>query len=82
MDANDILRVTLAQVNLVWENPEENRQNFEKLILQMEGDSDLIIFPETFTTGFSIHARELSELMDGPTIKWMLNPHCRLGRQF
>ena len=79
MDTKDILRVTLAQVDLVWENPQENRQNLEKLILKMIGKSDLIILPETFTAGFSMRVEELSEPMDGPTIRWMLNQSRKTG---
>ena len=79
MDTKDILRLTIAQVNLVWENPEENRQNLEKLILQLEGNSDLVILPETFTTGFSMHPDELAEAMDGTTIQWMHNLSRKTG---
>jgi len=67
------LRITLAQVDLVWENPEQNRLDFEVQIKQLTGKSDLVILPETFTTGFSMRACDLAEPMDGPTIKWMLN---------
>jgi len=79
MEAKDLLRVTLAQIDLVWENPEENRQNLEKLILNMEGYSDLVILPETFTTGFSMRPDELAELMDGPTTQWMLSLSKKTG---
>ena len=79
MEDDNCLRVTLAQVDLAWENPEENRQNLETLVLQMKGNSDLVIFPETFTTGFSMHANELAEPMDGPTIQWMLNLSRKVG---
>lgn len=71
MEIKDNLRITLAQVDLAWENPEKNRLDFDKLIRQMKGKSDLIILPETFTTGFSIQANDLAEPMDGSTITWM-----------
>ena len=73
MEIKDILRITLAQVNLVWENPEQNRLNFEMQIRQLSGKSDLVILPETFTTGFSMRACNLAEPMDGPTINWLLD---------
>ncbi len=72
MNLTDNLRVTLGQVNLEWENPAMNRQNLENLILPLMGMSDLIILPETFTTGFSGRIKDLSESMDGPTILWMV----------
>ncbi len=73
MEIKDNLRITLAQVDLAWENPEQNRMNLEVQIRQLIGQSDLVILPETFTTGFSMRAGELSEPMDGPTISWLLN---------
>jgi len=73
MVANTNLRVTLAEVDLVWENAGENRKNLEKAILQLTGNTDLVILPETFTTGFTVHIGELAEPMDGPTIQWMVH---------
>ena len=73
MEIKDILRITLAQVNLVWENPEQNRLDFEMQIRQLSGKSDLVILPETFTTGFSMCACDLAEPMDGPTVNWLLS---------
>lgn len=65
------LRVTLVQTELAWESPAENRQHFDHLIatgLQ----SDLIVLPEMFSTGFSMNSSTLAEAMDGPTVDWML----------
>jgi predicted amidohydrolase len=73
MEIKDNLRITLAQVNLVWEDPEQNRMDLEVKIRELAGKSDLLILPETFTTGFSMRAPDLAEPMDGPTIKWLLN---------
>lgn len=73
METKDNLWVTLAQVDLTWEDPQKNRLDLEILIRQLKGKSDLIILPETFTTGFSMHANDLAEPMDGSTITWMRN---------
>lgn len=73
MELKENLRVSLAQVDLAWENPLKNRENLELLILQLVGKSDVVILPETFTTGFSMRTSELAEPMDGPTLKWLLD---------
>ena len=65
-----ILSVTLIQSDLHWENPEANRNMFTEKIKQISGQTDLIILPEMFTTGFSMKASELAETMDGPTMQW------------
>ena len=72
MEIKNNLRITLAQVDLIWENPEQNRLNLKKDIESLKGVCDLLILPETFTTGFSMGAYNLAEPMDGPTIKWLI----------
>ena len=64
------LRVTLIQSDLHWENPDANRTMFSEKIKQVKGQTDLIILPEMFTTGFSMNASQLAETMDGATMKW------------
>ena len=34
-------------------------------------ETDIILLPEMFTTGFTMQAEKFSEKMDGETIKWM-----------
>ena len=71
MEIKNNLRITLAQVDLVWEDPEQNRVNLTKDIESLKGVCDLLVLPETFTTGFSMGALSLAEKMEGPTINWM-----------
>ena len=66
------LKVIGIQANLIWENPIENRNLFQKKINALENDTDLIILPEMFTTGFTMHPENVAEKMDGLTISWML----------
>ncbi len=65
------LKTALLQVDLVWEDIEANRRNFEEKIKQLSADVDLIILPEMFTTGFSMNAEELAEPPKGPSFEWM-----------
>src|SRR3954470_77090 len=66
------LRVTLLQTDLVWEDPVANRNRFEILIRNLAAETDLIVLPEMFTTGFTMNASALAETMEGPTIAWLL----------
>ena len=65
------LKTALLQVDLVWEDIEANRKNFEEKIKQLSGDVDLIILPEMFTTGFSMNAENFAEPSKGPSFEWM-----------
>ncbi len=71
MVTKDNLHITLAQVDLAWEDPEKNRRYLDDQIRQLKGKSDLVILPETFTTGFSMRSNELAEQMNGPTVNWL-----------
>ena len=64
------LTLTAIQTNLFWE---DKQKNWEQLGRQLEGLSpaDIIIFPEMFTTGFSMEAEKNAESMEGETVQWM-----------
>ncbi len=69
------LQLTLAiiQTDLVWQNAAQNRIQFSSKINQITEQVDVIVFPEMFTTGFSMHPQEIAETMQGETVNWMLN---------
>lgn len=65
------LRLTLLQTELHWQAPEANRENFSIRIAEHAANSDLIMLPEMFTTGFTMEAAENSELGDGESASWL-----------
>jgi predicted amidohydrolase len=72
------LRVTVVQQPLVWQDPSANRERFESLLDPLAGQSDLIVLPETFTTGFSMEVERVGEPAGGPTVQWMQRLAARL----
>lgn len=66
-----ILHTALLQANLEWENIEHNKALFEGKIKELPKETDLVILPEMFSTGFSMNAENLAEPHKGPTFKWM-----------
>ncbi len=65
------LRVSLVQQPIAWQQPEHNREHFGRLLAPLAGDTDLVVLPEMFPTGFSMEATKLAEHVDGPTTRWM-----------
>jgi predicted amidohydrolase len=65
------MKVALIQSVLIWENPKVNRKYFEEKINAIAGDINLIVLPEMFTTGFTMHPVEVAETMQGETVMWM-----------
>lgn len=64
------LKISLIQTDLSWEHPAENRKIFTKKIKTLP-ETDLIILPEMFTTGFSMQPEPLAEPASGTTLQWM-----------
>lgn len=60
----DDLLVTLVQTDLIWEDPAANRDRLATQLLPLAGQTDLIILPEMFTTGFTLAGEKLAEPMD------------------
>ncbi len=67
----DDLKVSIIQADLIWENPEANCHAFDEKLGQLSEETDLIVLPEMFNTGFSLESKKLAESMDGPTVAWM-----------
>ena len=64
------MNITLVQSELYWEDIEKNLLGFEEKLKNIE-QTDLIILPEMFSTGFSMNAASVAETMDGSAINWM-----------
>ncbi len=65
------LKVTIIQADLAWENKEENINKFSSFISEIKEETDLIILPEMFSTGFTMKAEKLAEDFKGKTVQWM-----------
>jgi omega-amidase len=65
------LSVTIIQTSLYWENPTANLANLEEKIATISTQSDLIILPEMFNTGFTMNVKAVAEPMNFTTFKWM-----------
>lgn len=65
------LKITLIQSDIHWEDIGANLSMFEEKIWQISGSTDVIVLPEMFTTGFTMAAPRMAEMMNLRTTKWM-----------
>ncbi len=65
------LNVAIVQATLYWEDSARNLAMFTEKVAGLDSDTDLIVLPEMFTTGFSMNARVAAEPMGGPALQWM-----------
>ncbi len=69
---NKKLKVCQVQPALVWEDIEANLQLLEEMLEQAEADTDLVVLPETFSTGFTMQSEKLAEDENGKAVRWMM----------
>lgn len=65
------MKTLLVQAKLDWKDPAHNREHLQSLVDAEQGQMDLVVLPETFTTGFLGDGDLPSEDMSGPTVQWM-----------
>jgi omega-amidase len=68
------LHILGIQSTIVWENPEANRLHFEKQIregVQKNPETDLVVLPEVFTTGFTMNLSKIDSWESRDTLNWM-----------
>jgi predicted amidohydrolase len=73
------MRITIVQSSIHWEQPAANLAMFEAKLAGLAGQTDLVVLPEMFSTGFTMKAEELAEPMEGKTVGWMQEMAARLG---
>ena len=63
------MKITTIQHNIIWEDKETNLKNLSEKINPIQ--SDVVILPEMFTTGFTMNPKPFAETMTGITVQWM-----------
>lgn len=65
------LKVTIIQSNLIWEDVETNFNKFSEKINSITEETDLIVLPEMFSTGFSMNPEKFPKTLASDVINWM-----------
>ncbi len=67
----EMLKVCQVQADLKWEDIDANLQMLDRMLEQAGEDTDLVVLPETFSTGFTMDSEKLAEGEDGLAVLWM-----------
>lgn len=62
-----MLTIAFYQQDIIWRAPEANRHQIRKAFEHLGNDADILVLPETFTTGFGDMMSEMAECENGPT---------------
>ena len=78
MSAISDLSITVIQTDLLWEDRNANLASLTSQLEQLSSESDIIVLPEMFSTGFSMNPSKLAEPHLGPTYQWMVKMASKL----
>lgn len=70
MGEKQILKIKAIQMDILWENKEGNFRKLEGILSEIR-DTDLIVLPETFATGFTMKSQSFAETMGGVTEEFL-----------
>lgn len=73
------LNITIFQSNLVWEDSKANQKNFDQKFWRLPPDTDLVVLPEMFNTGFSIKSEKNAQTMEGTALSWLKQKAAQLN---
>jgi predicted amidohydrolase len=65
------LRVSLVQADTIWRDAAANRVLYGGLVRPLAGSTDLVVLPETFTSGFGNEAIGEAEDLHGASVAWL-----------
>lgn len=61
----------ICQIDLAWKDRKKNLDHAEQQLSRFENPPDVILLPETFTTGFCMKPEDIAEVANGESVNWM-----------
>jgi len=65
------MKISIVQDKIYWADKAANFVAVEKHLSALEGNTDLVVLSELFSTGFCTSLPELAETMEGDTVRWL-----------
>ena len=65
------VRVSIVQGDTLWHDPAGNRAMYGELVRPLAGRTDLVVLPETFTSGFTNETLGNAEGPNGESVAWL-----------
>ncbi|MCR9260554.1 MAG: amidohydrolase [Pseudomonadaceae bacterium] len=65
------LTLSLIQSEVSWHDCGANLNLFSQLLQQVPDNTDLVLLPEMFSTGFTMASEEVAQTMQGEAVTWL-----------
>jgi predicted amidohydrolase len=62
------LRISLVQSDIYWEDIQANINHVSRLLKPLKGQTDIVVLPEMFSTGFTMQPENVAETNEGTTL--------------
>ena len=67
----DQIKVCLDLPDMAWEDTDANLELLDVMLEQLEAGTDLVVLPETKSTGFTMQSEKYAEGEKGRAVRWM-----------
>lgn len=71
MKSPEPIRISIVQATLEWAEKRKNLDYFEQKLEPLTGQTDLVVLPEMFATGFVTDSKQIADPMNGVVMKWI-----------
>ncbi len=65
------INFSLIQADLVWENTRANLEMFNDLLKQVPSETEIVILPEMFSTGFTMNVQNIEKPVGHKAFQWL-----------
>lgn len=72
------MKIAIFQANTIDHRFDENLKRYDEILSQLETDTQLLVMPEMFSTGFTIDTND-AQTMSGSSLRWMKNKSIERG---
>jgi predicted amidohydrolase len=62
------MKISAIQSEIAWEDKATNVRHLQQTLQTLDADTDLVVLPEMFSTGFSMNNHAMAEPVDGDTL--------------
>lgn len=77
---SDIVNITLVQADLIWEDEVANLKKFDHLLSQIHPQTDIVILPEMFATGFTMNVKKFNKPVGNQPFEWLKKKSAELNK--
>ena len=65
------MKISILQYDIIWEDVNANLAQIDRLFSKLDTETEIVILPEMFSTGFTMHPENLENPVGQKSFEWM-----------